>query len=227
MPDLHELALWIFVSVIAITFHEAAHGWVAHKCGDDTAKRLGRVTFNPAKHIDPVGTLMLPILMKLSGLPFIFGWAKPVPVNFAALRRPRLDSALVALAGPGINLVLAFACLVSLRIMVLFEFSSQLMAELLMFGIILNLVFAFFNLIPIPPLDGSRVLAAFLPTSGVKVLARIERFGLLIVLGGLLVLPWALQSVGINFNPLGILVIEPMRFVTNGLAAWIGLPELM
>lgn len=227
MPNLHEIALWLVVSIIAITFHEAAHGWVAYKRGDDTAKRLGRVTFNPIAHIDTFGTLILPLLMKLSGLPFIFGWAKPVPVNFARLKNPRIDSVLVALAGPGINLVLAVLCVAGLRWVAGMDEPPQLAVELLFFGVILNLVFAIFNLLPIPPLDGSRVLAAVLPARFAIYLARIEPYGLAIVLGGLLVLPWVLQSIGIPFNPLGFLLVEPVRAVANLLSNWLGMPDLL
>ena len=173
----------IFVLIIlfaAVVLHEYAHGWMAYKLGDPTAKLAGRLTLNPIKHIDPVGTIILPgILMALRFMgfhTFIFGWAKPVPVNFLQLKNPRRDMMLVAAAGPAINLIIAF---------VLSRFvSSQLtlaQSDILAAGIFVNLLLAVFNLIPIPPLDGSRILTGILPRDLAMQYVKLERYGILIV----------------------------------------------
>ena len=157
-------SVWVIPVLLAITLHEAAHGWVALRLGDDTAQRLGRVTLNPIKHVHPVGTILLPGALIALGAPFVFGFAKPVPVNPARLRRPRRDMVLVALAGPGMNVLLA--CLSALMLHVAPVFPA-VMAEwwriTFTLGIVINLVLAIFNMLPVPPLDGGRVVHGLLP----------------------------------------------------------------
>lgn len=229
-PDLHAIAVWLFISVIAITFHEAAHGWMAFKRGDRTAYMLGRVSFNPARHIDTVGTILLPVMMQLSGVPFLFGWAKPVPVNYRNLKNIRLDSLLVAAAGPAANLILAIIAIVLVR--VVYEWANYNpdvalgLLSIFIKAAYLNMNLAFFNMLPIPPLDGSKVLASILPPRYAIYLARLEQHGLVIVLGCLMVLPWLLSMLGIQVNPLGWLVGAPSQAVINGLMKLVGLSEL-
>ncbi len=207
MPDLVEfgrtLSVWFLPVIVAITFHEAAHGWMAEKLGDDTARRLGRVTFNPIAHVDPFGTLVLPGLLLVFGAPFIFGWAKPVPVAFHRLRHPKRDMIWVALAGPGINMLLAVAAAL------LMHLTSGLpppyaawVGENLANAVIVNVVLAAFNMLPIPPLDGGRVLTGILPLPLATRFARIERYGLLLLILVLFVLPMAAREFGYAFNPL-------------------------
>ena len=162
---------WIFVLAAAVILHEYAHGWVALKLGDPTAKLLGRLTLNPLKHIDPIGTILVPIITKLT-LGFPFGWAKPVPVNFTNLRNPKRDMILVAAAGPAINIVLALIA------SVLFPLGPQIFG----LAVVINLMLAVFNMIPIPPLDGSRILAGFLPTSLARQYLFLEPFGFIILI---------------------------------------------
>jgi Zn-dependent protease len=176
--------------VIAITLHEAAHGFVAWRLGDDTAYRQGRVSFNPLKHIDPFGTILVPAVLLLSGARFLFGWAKPVPVNFGRLRRPLSDMVWVAAAGPGINLALAVASAFLLHATVMLPDSAGRWAQAnLVNSLQLNVVLAVFNMLPVPPLDGGRIAVGLLPRPLALRLAGLERYGLFIILGGLFILP--------------------------------------
>jgi Zn-dependent protease len=195
--------------LIAIVIHEYAHGWVASKLGDPTAKQAGRLTLNPLAHIDPMGTILLPVMLALMKSPVVFGWAKPVPVNFSLLRHPKKDMLWVSMAGIGANLLLAviFAFLLKAG---LFPPNSYGQIVLTL-GILINLVLAVFNAIPIPPLDGSKILLALLPRDLAYSYLRIERYGFVILIGllwlGLLdrviwpmvsILAWALGVRGIG-----------------------------
>jgi Zn-dependent protease len=171
------------VVVAAIVFHEVAHGAVAYICGDPTAARAGRLTLNPLPHVDPFGTIILPGLLLLTpllfgGRPFVFGWAKPVPVDYRQLRHPRRDAVLVALAGPGTNLVLATLSAFALAALPAHG-SLAAMAEASLY---INCVLAVFNLLPVPPLDGSRILSALLPAPAARALGGLERVGFVILL---------------------------------------------
>lgn len=184
---IQAVSVWVAPVLFSITLHEAAHAWVASLCGDTTAKALGRLSLNPLKHVDPVGTVLVPIIVGiLSGFQFIFGWAKPVPINWNQLRKPRRDMALVAFAGPMANFIMAFmwACCAKIG-MILNPDTSKFALFLLLSGeagILINLVLAFLNLIPIPPLDGSRVMSSLLPLRLSIQYIKIEPFGFLIIL---------------------------------------------
>ncbi|MDA9008372.1 site-2 protease family protein [Alphaproteobacteria bacterium] len=219
MPDLLQIAerlsIWALPVLIAITLHEAAHAWAAHKLGDDTAHRMGRVSFNPLVHVDPLGTIVFPLLCVLMPGGFLFGWAKPVPVFFGGLRNPKRDMVLVAAAGPLVNFALAIVAAVGLNIFSRFTDSSIATWLVSMFeaAIIFNLVLAFFNLIPIPPLDGGRIAVGLLPMSLAKPLARLEKYGFMIIIGCFLLLPMLLEPAGINFSLFDWLVLKPLNFV--------------
>ncbi|MFN4262243.1 MAG: site-2 protease family protein [Thioalkalivibrionaceae bacterium] len=193
MDDLLRLmAIWALPVLFAITVHEAAHGYAARALGDSTAAMLGRLTFNPLKHVDPVGTLAVPIALLLlssftPGPPFVFGWAKPVPVNTRNLKQPRRDMALVAAAGPGANLVMAllWGLLIHLGLLLDGPYSEAMVAMGLA-GIAINILLMVLNLLPIPPLDGGRVVSSLLPGRMSYWYDRLEPFGLVIVLGLLL-----------------------------------------
>ncbi len=186
---LTKAAIWVLPVLFAITVHEVSHGWVAKLLGDPTAMMLGRLTLNPIKHIDPIGTVLLPGLMLLLPGGFIFGWAKPVPVTWENLRSPKRDMALVALAGPGANLVMAFLWASAARLGAAASGTSgfldwfarplELMGHA---GIIINVVLMVLNLLPLPPLDGGRIVTGILPGPLAYKFARIEPFGLIILL---------------------------------------------
>ena len=198
---LYDLSVWVLPLIIAITFHEAAHGFVAHALGDNTAFDRGRVSFNPLVHIDPFGTLILPAMLLLAHSPFLFGYAKPVPVNFRALRHPRIDMVWVALAGPGTNIALALVAALAFHILdFLPANASQWVGDNLKNAILINVVLAVFNMLPIPPLDGGRVAVGLLPRVLGAALARLEPFGMLILIGILILLPLVGSQFGLNLD---------------------------
>lgn len=179
-----RIIVWLFPVVFAITVHEVAHGWVAKKLGDNTASMLGRLTLNPIKHIDPIGTLLIPGILLLTGTGFIFGWAKPVPVDGRNFKKPLHDMALVAIAGPVSNLLMAIAWALIARFGVIAanDFVSPPLINMGMAGISINLVLCLLNLLPIPPLDGSRVLTGLLPSRLAWQYNQLERYGFMILL---------------------------------------------
>lgn len=183
---IYNIAVWSLPVLFAITLHEVAHGWVANKLGDNTAKMLGRLTPNPFKHIDPIGTVVVPVAMVLLQTGFVFGWAKPVPVNMRNLRSPRKDMAIVAIAGPVSNLIMAvfwvFIFKLGAAVITDPNIAKGVMA-MGQAGILINLILFIFNLLPIPPLDGSRVLSGFVPPSVSAMMDKIEPYGLFIVVG--------------------------------------------
>jgi Zn-dependent protease len=196
------VSVWTLPVLLAVTFHEAAHGWVAWRLGDETAYRLGRVTFNPLRHIDSFGTVLLPGLMLMaSGGTMMFGYAKPVPVNFAGLRRPRRDMVLVALAGPGSNLLLALLAAASIHLLTFLSGDVYQWVGLnLVNAVRINLLLCVFNMLPIPPLDGGRVAVGLLPGALGRRLARLERLGMVIILAGVFILPWIGGKIGLDLN---------------------------
>jgi Zn-dependent protease len=211
---LYLASTWVLPLIIAITFHEASHGFVAHRLGDDTAWRLGRVTFNPLKHIDLYGTILLPALLLLVRSPFLFGYAKPVPVNFGALRNPRRDMVWVAAAGPGMNLALAIVA--GLVLHFLFPAGRHNWVALnLENAIFINVLLAVFNMIPLPPLDGGRVAVGLLPDALARPLARLERYGMLILILLIFVLPYVGQTTGVNLDVMSWLLARPVEYLLH------------
>lgn len=170
--------------LLAITLHEVAHGWMAKLCGDRTAEMMGRLSLNPIKHIDPIGTILLPAFVAFT-TGFIFGWAKPVPVSFNQLRNPKKDMAKVALAGPGANLVMMILWVLLLKISLIMPASMEWFITPIKFmaamGVYINCILMVLNLLPIPPLDGSRILASYLPNSLAYKFSLLERYGLIIL----------------------------------------------
>lgn len=219
----YDISVWVLPLVLAITFHEAAHAFVAHRLGDDTAWQLGRVSFNPIRHIDPFGTLILPAMLLFTHSPFLFGYAKPVPVNFRKLNNPRLDMVWVALAGPATNILLALAAALAFHALPFVPASSaKWVADNLKNALVINAILAVFNMMPIPPLDGGRVAVGLLPRPLALPLSRLEPFGMLILIGLLILLPLAGSQFGLNLDVISAIlrtltgyVIQAVLFLTG------------
>ena len=210
-----KLAIWVLPVLFAVTLHEVAHGLLANRLGDDTARRMGRLSLNPLRHVDPVGTILVPGLLFLLG-GFVFGWAKPVPVVVSRLGRPKRDMAIVAVAGPLANLVMALIWALVTRLALIYHVALGDSVLFLVFmgtaGILINVVLLVLNMLPLPPLDGGRVLAGLLPVKAARQLARIEPYGILIII--------ALLATGILGKILGPLLI----LVSGAIVELVGIP---
>lgn len=215
---IYNIAVWVVPVLVAITFHEAAHGFAARRFGDDTAYRLGRLTFNPIKHMSPTGTVLVPGVLLLAQAPFLIGWAKPVPINTARLASPRRDMVWIALAGPGTNLALAVISAILGHLAVLLpDPTANWAVDMLQRSILINVILAVFNMIPLPPLDGGRVAVGLLPLSLAAPLARLERYGFFILIAVVLVLPLIGRYAGLDLNVFATIVLEPARFLIGAI----------
>ena len=222
----YTISTWILPILLAITLHEAAHGIIAWSYGDDTAYKLGRVTLNPLKHIDPFGTVVLPILLYLSPLPFVFGYAKPVPVAFHRLRKPRRDMIYVAAAGPMANFLLALISALLFHLAVLFpDPAADWLSLMLLNSIVLNLILGVLNLLPLPPLDGGRIAVGLLPISLAAPLARMERYGLILLIALFFLLPYAGDAIGGNLSFFDLVIRPPVNWLMPFFTWLAGLPE--
>ncbi len=214
MDQLANIAIYAIPVIVAITLHEAAHGFVARHFGDDTAAKAGRVTLNPLKHIDPFGTIILPVFLLLTKAGFLFGYAKPVPVNFSALRNPKRDMIWVAAAGPGMNILLAVISVLLLAVTLAAGIAAaQWLPALLWSSVEINLVLAVLNLWPIPPLDGSKIAVGLLPPPLALPLWRLSRYGMIFLLVIFLVAPMA------GLNVFGWMVGGPVAYLEHGILA--------
>jgi Zn-dependent protease len=215
---LYLVSIWLLPVLIAITFHEAAHAFVARHLGDETASRLGRVSLNPFRHIDPLGTILLPGLLLLARSPFLFGYAKPVPVNFRALRNPRSGMVLVAAAGPAMNIGLAVVAALSFHLVSYLPVTiAQWVALNLKNALVINVVLAIFNLFPLPPLDGGRIAVGLLPNVVGQQLARLERYGMMILIGLLIILPVLGSQLGVDLGFVSHVISSATDAVLRGI----------
>lgn len=229
--DFFDILIKVFIygvpAVLAITLHEAAHGYAALQRGDSTAKNAGRLSLNPLRHVDPMGTFLLPAVLIFSGAPFVFGYAKPVPVNFNALHNPRLDMVYVALAGPLMNIFLA---IISALLFYTLEYmpllTAQIMAQMFSFSLMINVLLAVFNMLPLPPLDGGRVAVGLLPNVLARPLASLERWGFAIIVGAFMMLPFILSKAGIQFSLFEVLIKTPMEWTINIIASLTGIANI-
>jgi len=221
--DLYLVSTWIVPLVLAITLHESAHGSAALRFGDETALRAARVRLNPFRHVDLFGTLIIPGLLLFGGAPFLFGYAKPVPVNFGRLNNPRRDMVWVAGAGPATNIVLAVISGLLLHGAGLFPGEAGDWIELnLKHSMWINILLAVFNLIPLPPLDGGRIAVGLLPDAIAAPLSKLERFGLFILIGAIFLLPYLGGKLGMNIDIFRWLVGIPARFLIELIATLTG-----
>ena len=220
----YQISVWLLPVLLAVTFHEASHGFVAWRLGDDTAKRLGRVTFNPLRHIDPFGTVILPAMLLLAtGGRMMFGFAKPVPVNFARLRRPRRDMVLVAAAGPGINMAMALVAAVLVARIPAQPGEAMEWIGYNLFNLVwINVLLAVFNMLPLPPLDGGRVAVGLLPDVLARPLSRLEPYGFFVIIGLLFVLPLLGSTIGVDIGIVQWLVIGPAEWLSRAIFALVG-----
>ena len=211
-PDniVYRAAVWIVPLVIAIDFHEVAHGWVARWLGDPTAAEQRRLSFNPVRHVDPIGTVVLPLSLALAGAP-VFGWAKPVPVDYTRLREPRTGMMLVALAGPGMNLLLATVGAIALGLASAAGVAAGFAGNLLFSFILVNVFLALFNLLPVPPFDGGHVVQGLLPRPLAVQYGKLARFGFPIMLVLLVLLP----MLSPRLNIVAAIVAPPARAVVG------------
>ena len=213
---IYAASTWVVPLLLAITLHEAAHGYVARVFGDDTAARLGRVSFNPLRHVDLFGTVLLPTMLLVSHAPFLFGYAKPVPVNFSQLRQPRRDMIWVAAAGPAMNIALAIAAALLVHAVSLLPSDAGRWAlSNLANAININVFLAVFNMIPLPPLDGGRVAVGVLPNVLARPLAALEPFGMMIMIGVFFLLPAAEAQAGLDINLFANLVTRPTNAIIH------------
>ncbi len=220
IPNLIQTVLIYALPVLfAITVHEAAHGYAARYFGDNTAWSLGRITLNPIKHIDPLGTIAMPLLLYFAtGGSFLFGYAKPVPVRWSNLRNPKRDMVWVALAGPAVNLLQALVWSVVLYLLIGMGVDEKFFLEMCKAGVLVNVVMCVFNLFPVPPLDGGRILVGLLPYKQAELVSRIEPYGFFVVMGlviaGVLSTVWMQPMMGLTYGFLD-LVLTPLQFLVR------------
>lgn len=215
---IQNILIYALPVLLAITVHEAAHGYAARHFGDNTAYLLGRITLNPLKHIDPIGTILMPLLLIFAGSPFLFGYAKPVPVQFGRLRNPKRDMVWVALAGPMSNLVMALIWGVLLYLMKGMDIDETFFIKMAQGGVLVNAVMFAFNLFPLPPLDGGRILVGLLPYQYAAMVSRIEPWGFFIVMGlvvtGVISTLWMQPMMNVTYGILE-LFLAPMAYLVN------------